>query len=143
MEEPLRTVIAGMIGGALMGLVFVTHISLLLVNHPPAVLIERAAVSNVSRLITITAFVTFIGWNVLAIIMSFGAQVNLEMTSSRLSFAPSVTYLLIIAFLTLFIAIPALVIFRDRKIHVLAELLFFVGVFGFLIPNLVVAVHRL
>tara|TARA_B100001167_G_scaffold148484_1_gene96108 strand:- start:247 stop:678 length:432 start_codon:yes stop_codon:yes gene_type:complete len=143
MEEPLRTVIAGMIGGALMGLVFVTHISLLLVNHPPAVLIERAAVSNVSRLITITAFVTFIGWNVLAIIMSFGAQVNLEMTSSRLSFAPSVTYLLIIAFLTLFIAIPALVIFRDRKIHVFAELLFFVGVFGFLIPNLVVAVHRL
>mgnify|MGYP001327637064 FL=1 len=143
MEEPLRTVIAGMIGGALMGLVFVTHISLLLVNHPPAVLIERAAVSNVSRLITITAFVTFIGWNVLAIIMSFGAQVNLEMTSSRLSFAPSVTYLLIIAFLTLFIAIPALVIFRDRKMHVFAELLFFVGVFGFLIPNLVVAVHRL
>ena len=143
MEEPLRTVIAGMIGGALMGLVFVTHISLLLVTHPPAVLIERAAVSNVSRLITITAFVTFIGWNVLAIIMSFGAQVNLEMTSSRLSFAPSVTYLLIIAFLTLFIAIPALVIFRDRKIHVFAELLFFVGVFGFLIPNLVVAVHRL
>ena len=143
MEEPLRTVIAGMIGGALMGLVFVTHISLLLVNHPPAVLIERATVSNVSRLITITAFVTFIGWNVLAIIMSFGAQVNLEMTSSRLSFAPSVTYLLIIAFLTLFIAIPALVIFRDRKIHVFAELLFFVGVFGFLIPNLVVAVHRL
>ena len=143
MEEPLRTVIAGMIGGALMGLVFVTHISLLLVNHPPAVLIERAAVSNVSRLITITAFVTFIGWNVLAIIMSFGAQVNLEMTSSRLSFAPSVTYLLIIAFLTLFIAIPALVIFRDRKIHVFAELLFFVGVFGFLIPNLVLAVHRL
>ena len=143
MEEPLRTVIAGMIGGVLMGLVFVTHISLLLVNHPPAVLIERASVSNVSRLITITAFVTFIGWNVLAIIMSFGAQVNLEMTSSRLSFAPSVTYLLIIAFLTLFIAIPALVIFRDRKIHVFAELLFFVGVFGFLIPNLVVAVHRL
>ena len=143
MEEPLRTVIAGMISGALMGLVFVTHISLLLVNHPPAVLIERAAVSNVSRLITITAFVTFIGWNVLAIIMSFGAQVNLEMTSSRLSFAPSVTYLLIIAFLTLFIAIPALVIFRDRKMHVFAELLFFVGVFGFLIPNLVLAVHRL
>jgi len=143
MEEPLRTVIAGMIGGALMGLVFVTHISLLLVNPPPAVLIERAAVSNVSRLITITAFVTFIGWNVLAIIMSFGAQVNLEMTSSRLSFAPSVTYLLIIAFLTLFIAIPALVIFRDRKIHVFAELLVFIGVFGFLVPNLVVALHRL
>jgi len=141
MEEPLRTVIAGMISGALMGLVFVTHISLLLVNHPPAVLIERAAVSNVSRLITIAAFVTFIGWNVLAIIMSFAAQVNLE-TTSRLSSAPSLTYLFIVAFLTLFIAIPALVIFRDRKIHVFAELLVFIGVFGFLVPNLVVALHR-
>ena len=71
MEEPLRTVIAGMISGALMGLVFVTHISLLLVNHPPAVLIERAAVSNVSRLITISAFATFIGWNFMAIPVSY------------------------------------------------------------------------
>ena len=143
MEEPLRTVIAGMISGALMGLVFVTHISLLLVNHPPAVLIERAAESNVSRLITISAFATFIGWNFLAILMSFAAQLTLEMTSLRLSFAPSFTYLFIVVFLTLFIAIPSLVIFRDRKIHVFAELLVFIGVFGFLVPNLVVAVHRL
>ncbi len=143
MEEPLRTVIAGMIGGALMGMVFVTHISLLLVHHPPSVLKERAVVSNVSRLITVTAFVTFIGWDFLAILMSFAAQANIETTSLRLSLLPSPVYLLIVTFLTLFILIPALVIFRDRKVHVVAELLVFIGVFGFLIPNLVVAVHRL
>ena len=96
MEEPLRTVIAGMISGALMGLVFVTHISLLLVNHPPAVLIERAAVSNVSRLITISAFATFIVGNFLALLWSFAAQLTLEMTSLLLSFAPSFTYLYIV-----------------------------------------------
>jgi hypothetical protein len=107
------------------------------------VLKERAVVSNVSRLITVTAFVTFIAWDFLAILMSFAAQTNIETTSLRLSLVPSPVYLLIVTFLALFILIPALVIFRDRKIHVVAELLVFIGVFGFLIPNLVVAVHRL
>jgi len=143
MEESLRTVVAGMIGGALMGLLFLAHISILLVNHPPSALLKRATVSNVSRLITISAFVTFVGWNVLAILMSFAAQGILEMSSLGVTFAPSVDYLFILAFLTLLIVIPSFVMFRDRKIHVFAELLVFLGVFGFLIPNLVVAVHNL
>jgi len=142
LEEPLRTVIAGMIGGALMGMVFVTHLALLLVYSPPRALQERAAESNVSNLITLTALVTFLGWNVLAIAMSFAAQALLTGDGTELSIAPSPIYLIVVMFLVIFVSIPAFIFFRDRKQHLIGQLLVFIGIFGFLIPNLVVAVQR-
>ena len=45
MDDPLRTVVAGLIGGALMGMSFMTHMALLLVYHPPEVLKKRAVES--------------------------------------------------------------------------------------------------
>ena len=131
-----------MIGGALMGMVFVTHLALLLVYSPPRALQERAAESNVSNLITLTALVTFLGWNVLAIAMSFAAQALLTGDGTELSIAPSPIYLIVVMFLVIFVSIPAFIFFRDRKQHLIGQLLVFIGIFGFLIPNLVVAVQR-
>jgi|TARA_B110000263_G_scaffold141095_1_gene122367 cytochrome bd-type quinol oxidase subunit 2 len=142
MEEPLRTVIAGMIGGALMGMIFVTHLALLLVYNPPKALAERAVESSVSSLITMSALVTFLGWNVLAIIMAFAAEATRLNDSTQISIAPSPTYLFAVLFVVLFISIPAFIFFRDRKQHLLGEILVFIGIFGFLIPNLVVAIQR-
>ncbi len=142
MEEPLRTVIAGMIGGALMGMVFVTHLALLLVYSPPKALQERAVESTVSNLITIGALVTFLGWDLLAIMMSFAAQAMQSGDNTKISVAPSPIYLFVVLFVTLFLAIPAFIYFRDRQAHLLGELLVFIGIFGFLIPNLVVVVQR-
>ena len=51
-------------------------------------------------------------------------------------------YLFVVLFMTLFVAIPAFIFFRDRKKHLIGELLLFAGVFGLLIPNLVIAIHR-
>ena len=141
MEEPLRTVIAGMIGGALMGMVFVTHLALLLVYSPPRALRERAAESTVANLITMAALVTFLGWNVLAIMMAFAAQATLTGDNPQVSVAPSPLYLFAVLFVTLFLAIPAFVFFRDRKNHLLGQFVLFIGIFGFLIPNMVVAVQ--
>jgi hypothetical protein len=135
-------VIAGMIGGALMGMVFVTHLALLLVFNPPRVLKERAVESNVSTLITMSAFVSFLGWNVFAIVMAFASQSLLSGDSSQLSIVPSPIYLFIVFFVTVFISIPAFIFFRDRKSHLLGEILGFIAIFGFLLPNLVVAIHR-
>ncbi|MBN4059298.1 hypothetical protein JYT32_00080 [Dehalococcoides mccartyi] len=142
MEEPLRTVVAGMIGGALMGLVFVTHMALLLVFSPPEVLKNRAEESNVSNLITLSALVMFMGWTLLAILMSFAAKVTQSGDPPVISIAPSPAYLFIVTFITLFIAIPAFIFFRDRQKHMAGELFVFVGIFGLLIPNLVVAIHQ-
>lgn len=142
MDDPLRTVVAGLIGGALMGMTFITHMALLLVYHPPEVLKKRAVESTVSGLITVSSLIMFISWNILAIAMSFAALAAQSSDEPKISIAPSPVYLFIVMFLTAFIAIPAFIFFRDRKQHLVGELLVFLGIFGLLIPNLVVAVHR-
>ena len=142
MDDPLRTVIAGLIGGALMGMTFITHMALLLVYHPPEVLKKRAVESAVSGLITVASVITFVSWNLLAIAMAFAALATQSSDQPQVSVAPSPVYLFIVMFLTVFIAIPAFIFFRDRKQHLIGELLIFLGIFGLLIPNLVVVVHR-
>lgn len=142
MDDPLRTVVAGLIGGALMGMSFMTHMALLLVYHPPEVLKKRAVESTVSSLITVASVITFVSWNLLAIAMAFAALATQSSDQPQVSVAPSPVYLFIAMFLTVFIAIPAFIFFRDRKQHLIGELLIFLGIFGLLIPNLVVVVHR-
>ena len=142
MDDPLRTVVAGLIGGALMGMSFMTHMALLLVYHPPEVLKKRAVESTVSGLITVASVITFVSWNLLAIAMAFAALATQSSDQPQVSVAPSPVYLFIVMFLTVFIAIPAFIFFRDRKQHLIGELLIFLGIFGLLIPNLVVVVNR-
>ena len=142
MDDPLRTVVAGLIGGALMGMSFMTHMALLLVYHPPEVLKKRAVESTVSGLITVVSVITFFSWNLLAIAMAFAALATQSSDQPQVSVAPSPVYLFIAMFLTVFIAIPAFIFFRDRKQHLIGELLIFLVIFGLLIPNLVVVVHR-
>ena len=142
MDDPLRTVVAGLIGGALMGMSFMTHMALLLVYHPPEVLKKRAVESTVSGLITVASVITFVSWNLLAIAMAFAALATQSSDQPQVSVAPSPVYLFIAVFLTVFIAIPAFIFFRDRKQHLIGELLIFLVIFGLLIPNLVVVVHR-
>ena len=142
MEDPLRTVVAGLIGGALMGMSFMTHMALLLVYLPPEVLKKRAVESTVSGLITVASVITFVSWNLLAISMAFAALATQSSDQPQVSVAPSPVYLFIVMFLTVFIAIPAFIFFRDRKQHLIGELLIFLVIFGLLIPNLVVVVHR-
>lgn len=142
MDDPLRTVVAGLIGGALMGMSFMTHMALLLVYHPPEVLKKRAVESTVSSLITVASVITFVSWNLLAIAMAFAALATQSSDQPQVSVAPSPVYLFIAVFLTVFIAIPAFIFFRDRKQHLIGELLIFLVIFGLLIPNLVVVVHR-
>lgn len=142
MDDPLRTVVAGLIGGALMGMSFMTHMALLLVYHPPEVLKKRAVESTVSGLITVASVITFVSWNLLATAMAFAALATQSSDQPQVSVAPSPVYLFIAMFLTVFIAIPAFIFFRDRKQHLIGELLIFLVIFGLLIPNLVVVVHR-
>jgi hypothetical protein len=130
-----------MIGGGLMGMIFVGHLALVLVFNPPQALKSRAVESSVTKLVTITTIATYLAWNVLAIFMAFAAQALLTGDDPHISIAPSPAYLFVVVFVTVFLAIPAFVFFRDRKNHLLGELALFIGVFGFLIPNMVVAVQ--
>ena len=131
-----------MIGGALMGMVFVTHMALLLVYSPPALLQQRAAESTVTKLITMSALVAYLSWILLGILMAFAAQATLSSDATSISLVPAPAYLFVIVFVTLFISIPAFVLFRDRKQHLAGELIVFIGIFALLIPNLVLVLQR-
>jgi hypothetical protein len=140
-EDPLLTLVVGMIGGGLMGMIFVGHLALLLVFNPPNILRQRAVESSVTKLVMITTLATYLLWNLLAIFMAFAAEATMSGDDPQISLAPSPAYLFVVLFVAVFLAIPAFVFFRDRKSHLFGELALFVGVFGFLIPNMVVAVQ--
>ncbi|MEK9676458.1 MAG: hypothetical protein VW271_08060 [Chloroflexota bacterium] len=142
MDDPLRTVIAGMIAGALMGMVFVTHMALLLVFRPPNALREKAAESKVSNLITYAGLVAFLAWNILAIGLALAIHATLPSTALSISFAPSPVYLFVLAFITVLMLIPAIILFRDSKRHLVGEAMVLIGVYGFLLPNLVIAIQN-
>ena len=89
-----------------------------------------------------TALVTFLGWNLLAVAMSFAAQALFSNDSPEISIAPAPVYFFVVVFVSLLIVIPTLIIFRDRKRHLIGQLVAFIGVFGLLLPNLVVALQR-
>ena len=142
MDDPLRTVVAGMIGGALMWMIFSTHLGLLLVFRPQSFLLQRAIESRVISLITTTTIVTFIACNAFAVGMSFLSIALLDGSNEAIPLTPSPIYISVMVFVLIFLAILGLVFFRDYKIHILAELSVLFGVIGLLIPNLVVAIHR-
>lgn len=131
-----------MIAGALMGMVFVTHMALLLVFRPPTALREKAAESKVSNLITYAGLVAFLAWNILAIGLALTIHAILPTDANSISFAPSPVYLFVLAFITVLLLIPALILFRDSKRHLVGEAMVLVGVYGFLLPNLVIAIQN-
>ena len=55
---------------------------------------------------------------------------------------PSAAFMFVLLFLSMFGLIPALALLRTWKRHVLATFLIFFGLFGFILPNLVVAAQN-
>ncbi len=131
-----------MMCGGLMGMLFVGHLSLLLVYSPPRVLKARAAESEVSGLITVLTLATVLSWNMVAVVMAFVAQATQSSSQPEFLLVPSPAYLFVVAFVILLVAVPGLVFFRDRKKHLGGELVLFASIFGLLIPNLVVRIHQ-
>ncbi len=141
MEEPFKTVVAGMMCGVLMGMLFVGHLSLLLVYSPPRVLKARATESKVSGLITVLTLTTVLSWNIVAVVMAFVAQATQSSNQPGFLLVPSPAYLFVVGFVVLLIVVPGLVFFRDKKKHLGVELVLFTSIFGLLMPNLVVRIH--
>ena len=125
-----------------MGMLFIGHLSLVLVYSPPRVLKAQAAESKVSALITVLTLTTVLSWNIVAIFMAFVAQATQTSNQPGFLLVPSSAYLFVMAFVILLIAVPGLVFFRDKKKHLGGELALFASIFGLMIPNLVVRIHQ-
>lgn len=136
MPEAL-TLVAGVITGAIMGLVFVTHAAILLVWDPPPRLAQRASTTGAGGLLMLASFVAFVVWQVIGIAAAVFFELTWEQSPTSIPAIPSVLYLLAVLFFSAILAMSAAFILQGRARHVAFEFTLIVGLFGFLIPFLV------
>ncbi len=135
----METAVAGALGGVLMGLAFQAHMALLLVFRPPEKLLRRAGEQGVLRLIMWGSLFAVTTWALLGVAAGglFSAFEN--GFDSDLPSVPSIPYLGAVLFIAAMTAIPLLVFVHDRGRHMALQYALFIGIFGWLIPNVVEA----
>ena len=131
--------LAGILGGALMGMIFVAHLSAMFALRPPAVLRDRSPESTLVPLVTLTSMLSMLIWQGLGV----AAAATFSAVHARLTISapgtPSVVYSAGVVGLALLL-LPLLLLFvRGRFAHVAAELALFAGIFGWLVPLLISA----
>ena len=135
----MTTLLAGIMAGTLMGLVFITHVSLVLVFRPPAALARRATEQGVTGLVTAGTVAGLMLWSLLGVAAAFLFRAIENGYPSDIPSVPSLLYVLLVLFVAAFSAIPAALLLRDRLAHLAAEYALFIAIFGWLIPGLVQA----
>ena len=129
----------GMLGGALMGMIFVAHLSAMFALRPPAVLRNRSPESTLAPLVTAMSMFSLLMWLGLGV----GAAVAFDAARTKLSISapgmPSVVYTAAVVGVALVLLVPLLLLVRRRVAHVVVELALFAGIFGWLVPALVAA----
>jgi hypothetical protein len=137
----MTTVLAGFMGGTLMGLVFVTHISLLLAFRPPKALLERASRSSITGLAMYAAIGGIFTWTFAGTAAAFVFRAVESNYPGDAPGLPSPLYTMIVVLLGSALTVPLAVLLRDRLLHVLGESALFAVVFGWLIPALEMALR--
>lgn len=131
--------VAGALVGAIMGLTLQAYWLIAISRRPPA-----AFGKPESRLATVIVFgglVAVGGW------ILFGGILGLLVDAVRPDsndavLIPSVAFLFVLLFLAVLALMPTLVFLRTWKLHVLTTFLLFAGLFGLVLPNLVVAAQE-
>lgn len=135
----MTTLLAGFMGGTLMGLIFVTHAALLLVFRPPAALARRAAEGTVTGMVMAGTVAGLVVWSLLGVAAALLFRAMDGGNSSDIAAVPNALYLIVLLFVVAFTAIPASLFMRDRLRHLAAEYALFFGIFGWLIPGMMKA----
>jgi hypothetical protein len=135
----MDALLAGAIGGMLLGLISVAHISLLLVFNPPKALLRKAGEEGIGGAAMLVSLAVSFSWAFVGIGAAFLFDGIEPLAPTSIPTIPSVTYLIVVLVLAALFAIPASVVLRDRLRHLALQQLLFIGIFGWLIPNLVMA----
>ena len=131
--------VAGSLAGAIMGLTLQAYWLVALSKRPPEAF--KREESPLGKIIVFGGLVAVGGWILLG--GAIGALVGvIRPDDPDILLFPSVAYFLVLVFLSAFVTIFGITILRNWKRHVLVSFLLFVGLFGILLPNLVVAVQE-
>lgn len=122
-----------------MGLSAQAYWLIVLSHRPPAAFGKPG--SHLGAVITLGGLAAVGGWAIFGGLLGvLVGAVRPDETDAPL--IPSAAFLLVLVFLAMLLLIVGLSLLRTWKRHVLVTILLFVGLFGLLLPNLVVAVHE-
>ena len=134
-------ILAGMLCGTLMGLIASAHAAVMLTARPPRVIQQRIEDGGSSNLVTVIVFGLVVVWAMLGVLAALVADVVLpDVAAMRL--VPSSAYLVAVVLVLAIMGAPVMLFLRDRWMHGMFSLLIALCIYGFLIPNAVIALQN-
>ena len=134
-------ILAGMLVGTLMGLIASAHAAILFTARPPRFIERRIEEGGSANLVTIFVFGLVVLWTMAGIIAALLADAAIG-DDAVLELIPSSEYLMAVAVVLIMLGTIAILLLRDRWIHAAFNLTLALGIYGFLIPNAVIALQN-
>ena len=102
---------------------------------------QRIEEGRSPNLVTVIVFGLVVVWTILGMLAAIVADAVLpDIAAVRL--VPSSAYLVTVILVLLIMGAPAMMFLRDRWMHGMFSLLIALGIYGFLIPNAVIALQN-
>ena len=138
---PISDILAGMLCGTLMGLIASAHAAILLAARPPRMIQIRIEEGGSTNLVTVIVFGLVVVWTVLGVFAALVADAVLS-DDAVLGLVPSSGYLFAVCLVLVMLGVVSMFFLRDRWMHGVFSLVIALGIYGFLIPNAVIALQE-
>ena len=133
--------LAGAISGAVMGLTFQAYWMVVLTARPPGFLNRSEEGTAVGSMVLAGGLAAVTLWILAGGVMGIVFDA-IYAGPDRITPVPAPGYLVAVLLFATAALMPAMVLLRRWLRHVLITVVLFAGLFGFLLPNLVIAVER-
>lgn len=138
---PALDILAGMLVGTLMGLIASAHAAILFTYRPPRLLQERLANGHGTNAVTFVIFGLVVLWTLFGVAAALVADALIA-NGTELSAIPSSEYLVAVLVVLIVVGAPAFFFLRDRWVHGAVSLALAFCIYGFLVPNAVIALQN-
>ena len=134
-------ILAGMLVGTLMGLIASAHAAVLFTSRPPRFIERRIEEGGSANLVSVIVFGLVVLWTVAGVFAALIADAVIG-EDAVLELVPSSEYLVAVVVVLVVFGGVAMFFLRDRWVHGLFSLVLAFGIYGFLIPNAVIALQN-
>ena len=138
---PALDILAGMLAGTLMGLIASAHAAVLLTYRPPRLLQQRIADGRGTNVVTVVVFGLVVLWVIAGVVAALAADALIA-NAAVIDLVPSSQYLVAVIVVLIILGGPVVFFLRDRWKHGVISLGLAFCIYGFLIPNAVIALQN-
>ena len=133
---------AGMLGGALMAMTWLGYAAVVFAFDPPEVLRQRIEAGKSAPMTSAIAVGALVGFTAIGSAAALVADAAMEGVGGQLSPVPSGLYAVMVITLATVAAVPLIGFMRGKLKHLAIWVALAIGIYGLLIPNLVVALQN-